>query len=178
MGRREVKMELDKALDRLRAEAAKRFVLGRNSDHGPAHWDAVERNVLCLTLCSDLASDDIAICRLFAIFHDCERANEGYDPEHGHRAAEYIAEYHTVAIRRWIDAERFERLLDAYRFHNDGRTSDDAIIGICWDADRLELPRVGIIPEVRYFSTEQGRRAALRIIESIDEDFDPARPTI
>ena len=38
--------------------------------------------------------------------------------------------------------------------------ADDATIGTCWDADRLELPRVGIRPDPRYFSTIEGRRRA------------------
>ena len=44
------------------------------------------------------------------------------------------------------------------RHHTGGRTSDDPTTGTCWDADRLDIGRVGIIPHQRYMSTEPARR--------------------
>jgi uncharacterized protein len=52
-----------------------------------------------------------------------------------------------------LSDEDFERLLYACRFHNDGGVSSDPTVGACRDADRLDLPRVGITPQARYFST-------------------------
>jgi len=50
------------------------------------------------------------------------------------------------------------RLLDyAIRHHVDGDVSDDPTIGTCWDADRLDLGRVGIVPDERYMSTARGK---------------------
>ena len=34
------------------------------------------------------------------------------------------------------------------------------IVGTCWDADRLDIGRVGIVPHERYMSTAAGRRRA------------------
>ena len=53
------------------------------------------------------------------------------------------------------------RLLDyAIRHHVDGDVSDDPTIGTCWDADRLDLGRVGIVPDEQYMSTAEGKRLA------------------
>jgi hypothetical protein len=41
--------------------------------------------------------------------------------------------------------------------HTDGHITDDPLVGACWDADRLDLPRVGIAPDPRYLSTQAGR---------------------
>ena len=39
--------------------------------------------------------------------------------------------------------------------------NDDAItIGTCWDADRLDLGRVGIIPSSDFMSTQAGKESA------------------
>ena len=39
----------------------------------------------------------------------------------------------------------------------DGETTTDPTIGCCWDADRLDLGRVGIEPEAEYQSTVAAR---------------------
>ena len=39
---------------------------------------------------------------------------------------------------------------------NDGTIT----IGTCWDADRLDLGRVGVIPSVDFMSTQDGKEAA------------------
>jgi uncharacterized protein len=46
------------------------------------------------------------------------------------------------------------------RRHAEGHTSDDPTIGVCWDADRLDLGRVGMRPRARYMSTAAGRKLA------------------
>lgn len=52
-------------------------------------------------------------------------------------------------------------LLDyAIRHHTDGLRANDATIGACWDADRLDLGRVGISPSPEFMSTLPGRDAA------------------
>ena len=44
------------------------------------------------------------------------------------------------------------------RLHSDGHTEAEPALRACWDADRLDLSRVGITPEPRYLCTEHGRR--------------------
>jgi len=57
-----------------------------------------------------------------------------------------------------LEPDRLELLEHAIRHHTGGRTSDDPTVGTCWDADRLDIGRVGIIPHERYMSTERARR--------------------
>lgn len=43
-------------------------------------------------------------------------------------------------------------------FHDAEREneSDEPTIGTCWDADRMDLPRVGIQPDPQKMSTQEG----------------------
>lgn len=81
------------------------------------------------------------------------------DPNHGLRAAELIREMHGELFS--ITEEQLDTLCYTCEFHNHGMTSDDLTIGTCWDADRLDLPRVGIRPEPKYMSTDEGRRRTI-----------------
>jgi hypothetical protein len=64
-------------------------------------------------------------------------------------------------MRGWlfdISDEQFKQLYEACRFHNHGYVSQDATIGACWDADRMDLRRIGIVPESAFFSSWEVRR--------------------
>lgn len=152
-------LERPEQLASLLSMTRQEFVLPiRNSYHGPEHWDRVERN--SLVLCKANPEADEEVCRLFAICHDCKRENEDEDPEHGHRAAQWITEHlDQISVR----GERLDRLLYACRHHNDGTTCDDPTIGTCWDADRLDLPRVGITPNPELLSTKAGKKLMWRV---------------
>lgn len=128
------------------------FALGPTSIHGPAHWRAVERNAIDFAAFSGA---DVTLVRLFAVLHDSQRRNESHDPGHGPRAAAWAA---TLALG--LDDVRLATLAHALRDHDRGTTSDDPTIGTCWDADRLDLTRVGMRPDPAYFSTAEGRRRA------------------
>jgi len=145
-----------------REAAYVRFTLGKKSDHGPAHWEQVERLVIHLSQGMD--EQDIATCRLFAIFHDCMRINEDDDPKHGLRAAKYIEKFHREAIIDLIGEDRFEKLKFAIEHHNSGGTTADPIIGRCWDSDRLDLIRVGIVPDSIFISTQIGRETMFKTV--------------
>ena len=56
-----------------------------------------------------------------------------------------------------ISKSQIELLMEACAKHNDGEVSEDPTIGVCWDADRLDLLRVGIIPLDKYLSTKAGK---------------------
>jgi uncharacterized protein len=53
-----------------------------------------------------------------------------------------------------------EKLVLACQIHTDGTTSTDATVGVCFDADRLDLGRVGIEPDSELMSTDAGRKRA------------------
>lgn len=59
-----------------------------------------------------------------------------------------------------LDSALFEVLFTACRDHTDVDRTDDLTIACCWDADRLDLPRVNITPQPEFFSTSTGRRMA------------------
>ena len=133
--------------------ATRGFALGRDSDHGPDHWQRVENNGV--RIIAGAGAGDVTVVRLFAVLHDSQRTNEFHDPEHGQRAADWAR-----AIRRELfelDDERFEQLQYALIWHDKGKVNDDPTIGACWDADRLDLPRVGIQPHPRLMSTPFAR---------------------
>jgi uncharacterized protein len=71
-----------------------------------------------------------------------------------------------------LPESHLETLLDACRYHNDGLTSTDLTIGTCWDADRMDLLRVGIVPNPEKMSTIHGKDYATRGPVALK----PARP--
>ncbi|CAN5629854.1 hypothetical protein BH09VER1_BH09VER1_14730 [soil metagenome] len=125
------------------------------SIHGPAHWRRVEQNGLLL---AERTGADVTVVKLFAVFHDSRRLNEGTDEGHGARGAIYAAEVRGTLFS--LDDARFALLREACIGHTDELHSDNATIGTCWDADRLDLGRVGIIPDGAYMSTAFGQEIA------------------
>ena len=143
----------DVDFEKIWAALVPEFALSDHRLHGPPHWRRVESNALEI---AEHSGADKTVVRLFAVFHDVKRETNGYDPEHGYRAAEFALERHGELFT--IPEVSLQLLLVACRLHNDGQTSDCATIGTCWDADRLDLPRVGMRPEVKYMSTEYGKQ--------------------
>lgn len=131
------------------------FRLGDYSIHGTGHWLRVERNAVELAR-ENGADEDVV--RLFAFLHDCRRWNENHDPEHGRRAAEFVREIRGRLFE--LEDDRVALLREAIRFHADGTVTSNATMGTCWDADRLDLDRVGIMPAARFMSTAAGKKAA------------------
>lgn len=81
------------------------------------------------------------------------------DPEHGRRAAR---EAPTMLQRAKIKLTMTQlgKLQAAIAGHADGRVSDDPTIGTCWDADRLDLRRVAIVPKTGLMSTNPAKGSA------------------
>jgi uncharacterized protein len=121
--------------------------------HGPQHWHRVA--TLGARLCLETPGSDPHVVDLFAALHDTQRLNDGYDPDHGRRAAD-------LALRLRGDVfeateEQMYLLLRALTEHADGFVTSDPTIG-CWDTDRLDLPRVEIQPIPELLSTSAARR--------------------
>jgi len=131
------------------------FALDHDSFHGWSHWKGVEKNGLLLL---EHTGADIDIVKLFAIFHDSKRENEGSDPDHGERGAEFARELRCKYFD--IDDSKFEKLIYACTEHNKHMTTEDFDIGTCWDADRLDLDRIGIIPCIDRLNTDYAKRLA------------------
>lgn len=140
---------------RIWEHVTREFQCDRKSVHGPSHWRRVERNGLLVASRSGAVED---VVRLFAVFHDSRRDHDGWDNTHGARGAAYAKSLCGVLFD--ISDEHFELLHYACTWHTHGRLSDEPTIGTCWDADRLDLGRVGTQPEAGYMSTKFGREIA------------------
>ena len=129
------------------------YPLPRDGPHGVAHWARVLENGLGL---AELTGADPGVVRLFALLHDSRRADEGADPEHGPRAAEFAR----VLRGRLFDLDdaRFALLHRACAGHTRARTDPDVTVRTCYDADRLDLGRVGITPDPALLCTPEARR--------------------
>jgi uncharacterized protein len=125
------------------------------SAHAPDHWERVE--LYGILLCSETGAD-LVVVRLFALFHDCRRLDEGSDPEHGLRAAHHARLLCGAALD--LEPGQLDGLLAACHDHDKGALSLDPTVGTCWDADRLDLDRVGMVTDPRYMSTDYGCRLA------------------
>ncbi len=122
--------------------------------HGLYHWRTVERNGLYL---AEHTECDAEVIHCFAYLHDSMRFSEGRDLDHGARAADY-ARYHRSALG--LNGAQLDLLCEACTAHTAGTETTCPTVAACWDADRLDLGRVGIIPDAKHLLTEEGKRIA------------------
>lgn len=130
--------------------------------HGLTHWQQVERNGLLL---ATETGADTTVVRLFALFHDSKRANDGQDIVHGARGAEFAKtcfEEHRFDITQ----DQFDKLYHACKFHTTEHRSGDATIDTCYDADRLDLGRVGIVLDPDKMATAYGATIARKSLKA------------
>lgn len=132
-------------------EIRRGFALSLDGIHGQAHWLRVRENGLRL---ADLTGADRRLVELFAYLHDSKRLSDGRDPDHGHRAAEFVRSLQGALS---LSNSELELLSYACAYHSDGLTEADVTVQTCWDADRLDLGRVGIQPKVCYLCTAAAR---------------------
>lgn len=128
------------------------FTLPWDGIHGIAHWARVLENGLRMASINGARPE---VVWLFAAFHDSRRENEDWDPEHGRRGAEFASSLRDSLFT--ITDEDFNLFRAACLTHSDGHTGGDITIQTCWDADRLDLGRVGIRPERIKLCTEAAR---------------------
>ena len=130
------------------------FALNLHGPHGFAHWGRVRRNGVELTRKNDA---NLRVVLLFSIFHDSKRENEGSDPDHGKRGARNALRF-MEAGALCISDEEFSLLFKACWGHTYKDVSQPCITVLtCWDADRLDLGRVGIVPHPDRLCTAAGR---------------------
>ncbi len=141
---------------RVVAEILKGYAMSPWGFHGVTHWARVQENGLKL---AEQTGADRDVVTLFALFHDSRRIDDGDDYGHGGRGAELAAELRGVVFD--LPDESFELLYRACQFHTGGRTDDSVTVLTCWDADRLDLGRVGIMPDPRYLGTKAARDIAM-----------------
>jgi len=125
----------------LLAALRRNFALDWYGIHGIRHWGRVRTNGLRL---SRVTGANPRVIELFAVLHDSHRLNDGHDPDHGSRGAENARRHHGHLFH--LDQLELELLCEACTGHSDGYTDADVTVQTCWDADRLDLGRVGIEP--------------------------------
>lgn len=145
--------------------------------HGPEHWLRVANNAIRLVsramsngrINPETVDCPLRVAWLFGLVHDSVRESEQRSSEHGMAAALRLLDMklfevfphavifltahacmcHTIAkvpsksplLRNGVRAFQFTRGLT---------TSERVTVGLCLDADRLDLPRVGIRPDPLY----------------------------
>jgi uncharacterized protein len=128
------------------------YALPVRGAHGIVHWARVLENGRKLAAATGAK---IEVVTLFALFHDSRRVNEFTDFDHGLRGAQLAREVRGTLFE--LDDPDFELLFEACRLHTDGLTEGDVTLLACWDADRLDLGRVGITPDPELLCTEAAR---------------------
>ena len=128
------------------------FALDWHGIHGAPHWARVRENGLRL---AKITGANTRVVELFAFLHDSRRMADGYDPDHGSRAAEFA--YALAGAVFDVASEELDLLMTACQGHSDGLTEGDITVVTCWDADRLDLGRVGIKPHPSKLCTDAAR---------------------
>ena len=129
------------------------FLLDLHGIHGLSHWSRV-RNGLKI---SQYNGANKRVIELFSFFHDLKRENNNRDIHHGLRSSQFIQTLSNDLLKI-TDSER-ELLTFACMHHNHSRDikTDDITILTCFDADALDLGRVGIMPDPARLSTDIGK---------------------
>ena len=140
----------------LLAVLRQQFQLKWRGIHGAPHWARVRWNGLTMANVNGARRD---IVELFAFLHDSRRLSDGLDREHGARAADFTLQLNRELLR--LDGPGLDMLAYAVRYHSDGLIEANVTVQTCWDADRLDLGRVGITPHPDRLCTEEARDPAL-----------------
>ena len=115
------------------------------------HWTEVYKNGLILGR-QDFAEPKVITA--FAFLHDCMRTHDGPCEDHGPLAAEFINTFKPDDLG--LNPSQWEVLKMACRDHTIGIVSNHPTIGACWDADRLDIMRCGMLPIPDLMSTPIG----------------------
>jgi len=140
--------ELQAALDAVRILSPS----SRSPVHGEDHWRRVATNGLDLAV--EVGADRLLVV-LFGLFHDSMRFNESQDYGHGRRGGFLACCLNDELLG--LSDDRLDLLDAACAGHTNGGISEDPTIGACWDADRLDLCRLGYRIDPGAMSTAPGR---------------------
>jgi len=128
------------------------YTLSPTGIHGPAHWQRVRENGLRLAA---VTGANVQVVEFFAYLHDACRQSDGHDRDHGPRAAALVRILQGTLLQ--LHKHELELLSYACAYHTRGLTEADVTVQTCWDADRLDLGRVGIRPDPARLCTPAAR---------------------
>jgi uncharacterized protein len=122
--------------------------------HGEHHWQSVA--LIGARVCEQVPEADPVIVLLFSIFHDAMRNRDGQERDHGRRGAELVRKLNGSLYH--LTRDNLALLEEACAHHSEGRVTTSPTKGVCWDADRLNLSRIGFSPDPWLLSTDAARR--------------------
>ena len=148
------------------------YRLDPEGTHGVPHWGRVLENGRRLAV---ETRADAAVIEMFSVFHDACRWSDGRDPGHGPRGAALAWQ---LRDQLGLDDGQLALLMSACAFHTGGPAADVSMTVLtCLDADRLDIPRVGIAirPDLLYTAAGQnpetltwaGERASRRVLPTV-----------
>jgi len=128
------------------------YKLNWNGIHGLYHWKRVETNGL--RLAKHTGANKLVV-HYFAFLHDAKRIDDNTDTGHGERAAIWIQN----EVAKWLPLKKdeLEMLLSACAMHDTNRNALLPTVATCFDADRLDLPRVGKTVDPKQLSTNYAK---------------------
>jgi uncharacterized protein len=135
----------------LRRYSANRWPQHLGTTHGVEHWDRVAR--FGWMLYQEDADMDVILA--FAYLHDSERKDNAMDIEHGKRASLLIDRIRETELNALSDGQ-IAKLKRACELHTIEHRTGDITIDTCFDADRMDLLRVGIMPSPERMATKRG----------------------
>lgn len=130
--------------------------------HGLSHWRRVAKNGLLIAKHDEEVNKRVVI--LFGFLHDHMRQNDSLDEQHGPRAAQALYDIADTLLSD-LSEEEFELLHTACELHTESDGVGDPTVDACFDADRLDLGRVHIVPDPDRMCTETGQYLAQRLQE-------------
>ncbi len=137
-----------------------------NYAHGPAHWQSVYRFGKML-----YPGIDKGVLFYFSVFHDFFKSNDFADKSHGKKALTAMPLI-KENLKIWNKDKKahnsqIEQLAFAFENHDctiqeyaslTNPLKDNKNVRACLDADKLDLGRVGIIPESKHLLTEEAKK--------------------
>lgn len=129
------------------------YLLDMDGIHGLRHWIRVWNIGEELSRSTGANMD---VVRYFAFLHDVCRNDEGVDLFHGVRSAKLIKAVLQPEYLHLPEKE-FHLLEFAVQRHTFGMRVADVTVMTCWDSDRLDLGRVGIVPHPGRLCTDAAK---------------------
>lgn len=120
--------------------------LNCNHDTGHILRSSIYARIMAIKTCPEYLNEIM----LGVILHDIGRINNQRDPYHPKRSARLAMD---ILKKHWPGLNT-GRIIYAIENHNMGKTTTDPVIGIIWDADRLDLVRLGIKVDKKLLSTK------------------------
>lgn len=132
------------------------YKLSSSGAHSLHHWLRVAENAFIVANSNGVQGVDRKVILYFAFSHDMMRETENHCEVHGSNAAKRLRELREEYLTELND-EQFKLVLRACAGHTVGLHDSNPTIGVCWDADRLDLFRVGIYPDAKYLNHEASK---------------------